>query len=82
MKRGPNAGCFSSSFASIFVSVTPDSLAKHQTCPAVLDQINLTVDDVLEILLHLNGNSAMGSDGLHPMLLKYYAFQLTYPLFT
>lgn len=58
----------------------PNSPAEHKTCQAVIDTINLTVDDVQQILLNLDGNSAMGPDGLHPMLLKSCAAELSHPL--
>ena len=55
--------------------------SKASDLPSSLDHINLTVDDVLQILLHLDGNSTMGPVGLHPMLVKSGAAKLAYPLF-
>ena len=45
-----------------------------------LGSITITQESVLKVLLDIDGNSAMGPDEIHPLLLKKCAEQLAYPL--
>lgn len=74
------AESFATAFASVYTALTPDTPAAHQTCDSLLDRIDVSTDDVLQILLSLDGGSAMGPDALHPALLKACARELAYPL--
>ena len=71
---------FAASFASVFVDVTPSNPVANQSCLNYTADINVTPDQVFEILSGLDGNSSMGSDGVHPRLLKRLAGDLSLPL--
>ena len=64
------ADAFVEAFASTFTVSNPANPAPHQRCHAVLDHVTLTQADVGDILSHLDVNTSMGPDGLHPHLLK------------
>ena len=64
------ANSFAETFASVFATTVPPDPAPHQGCNAELDNITFTLKDVEDVLSHLDANSAMGPDGLHPHLLK------------
>ena len=74
--------CLASSFSSVFSKRTPTQQEPHQVYPGHIGHINLNVDSVEARLLSLDPNSAMGPDGIHPMVLKCCAKQLAYPLST
>ena len=74
------ADSFVESFASVFATTDPPNPFPHQTCDVELEGILFTPEDVDGVLSHLDVNSAMGPDGLHPHLLKACASQLAYPL--
>ena len=71
-----------SSFASVFSKEVPNSQEPHQTFDGHIAPFNLTVEMVQEQLKSLDTNSAMGPDGIHPMVLKECSNSLMYPLFT
>jgi len=75
------AECLASAFASVYTQATPDNPMDHQVVDATLDDVPITIDAVLSVLKQLDSNSAMGPDGLHPLLLKSCAGELAYPLF-
>ena len=77
------ADCFADTFASIHTTTIPANPAPHQQgeADAVLEDVSFRSADVFVILSHLDPNTAMGQDGLHPQLLKSCAASLTAPLF-
>ena len=77
---GLMADAFVEAFASTFTASNPANPAPNQHCHAVLDHITLTQADVGDILSHLDVNTSMGPDGLHPHLLKACASSLSRPL--
>ena len=79
-RPGEMAEAFASSFASVFTKHSPDNPCPHQNFDGTIDSLSFTVDQVLKALLNLDGNSAMGPDSLHPLLLKRCANELAYPL--
>ena len=72
---------FVESFSSVFTRGTPAHPAPHQHFEGSLDNIEFSIDDVQAILSLLDGNSAMGPDEIHPLLLKKCATQLARPLY-
>ena len=59
--------CFSPrEFASVFTQNDPVKPAGHQQFDGSLTNINITAHEVLSALSHLDPNSAMGPDGIHP----------------
>ena len=74
------ADAFVEAFASTFTADAPPNPVPHQHCDAVLDCISFTCKDVEFILAHLDVNTVMGPDGLHPQLLRGCATSLSYPL--
>ena len=75
------ADSFAEAFASSFVTATPTDPFPHQRCDAELSSITFCLQDVKNVLCHLDTSSAMGPDGLHPHLLKACASKLAYPLY-
>ena len=71
---------FASSFASVFSRQSLATPFPHQQFDGKLDEVIFPEDQVLRALQNLNGNTAMGPDNLHPLLLKNCAAQLAYPL--
>ena len=47
---------------------------------STLEEINVSLDDVYEILKGLNPNKSAGEDGMHPRVLKECASELVYPI--
>ena len=77
---GVMAEVFASSFASVYTRHCPASPAPHQRFGGSIDPITIPTDKVRKALENLDGNTAMGPDGIHPLLLKNCANQLAYPL--
>ena len=73
------AETFVQSFSSVFSRVSPSSCYPHQTYPLDIDDIVITADMVEEVFKALDAGSAMGSDGLHPRLLRSLAPDLCFP---
>ena len=71
---------FAASFASVFTRVTPSHPADYQQFNGSLPNFPISIDDVHAALTDLDGNSAMGQDNIHPLLLKNCARELAYPL--
>ena len=74
------AECFASSFSAVYSNDCPVNPAPYQTSDIEIDNIDITTDSVKAALLALDGNSAMGPDGIHPYFLKSCATELAYPL--
>lgn len=71
---------FAESFASVYTRISPPDPARHQRHEGQIDDVAITTEMVKSVLENLDGNSAMGPDGLHPTLLKTCAAELAYPL--
>ena len=74
------ANCFVDSFASVFVQDPPTSSFPHQSCASFSPQLVVDRASVQELLSSLDPNSAMGSDGIHPRLLKALSLEMSWPL--
>ena len=74
--------CLADAFASVYTDHVLPSSAPHQEFEGVLEVPHFSVDQVREALLKIDHNSSMGSDGIHPMLLKECASVLAEPLAT
>lgn len=72
--------CLASSFSSVFCSRIPAYQEPHQLHDALLSDLRICVSEVHALLCGLDGNSAMGPDLLHPLLLKKCASVLAYPM--
>ena len=72
---------FSEAFSSVFnASIPADPHPHQQFRGSSLGSITITQESVLKVLLDIDGNSAMGPDEIHPLLLKKCPEQLAYPL--
>ena len=78
---GVMAEALADAFSAVYTRDLPLNPAQHQAFDGSIRTIPLSVDIVMKALQGLDGNSAMGPDGLHPLLLKSCAAQLAYPLF-
>ena len=76
------AECLASSFSSVFCKVTPTCQEPHQVHDGHIDPVNVSVEGVESRLLSLDSNTAMGPDGIHPLVLKNCAKHLARPLST
>ena len=75
------ADSFTEALASTFVTATPPDPFPHQHCDTEPSSITFCLQDIENVLSHLDTSSAMGPDGLHPHLLKACALKLAYPLY-
>ena len=71
---------FASVFSSIFVSEDPIDPAPNQSSELQMTNITISMDRVAEAIKALDANSAMGPDGVHPMVLKSCIVAVVYPL--
>ena len=72
---------FAEAFSSVFSRTIPDNPHPHQQFhDTSLSITSVTQESVLNMLLDIDGNTAMGPDEIHPLLLKNCATQLAYPL--
>ena len=71
---------FASSFSSVYLTAPLDHPFPHQFSDSMLDDVEIRFEEVQATLAALNGSSAMGPDGLHPVLLKTCSGSLAYPL--
>ena len=74
------AESFALAFASVFTRGLPPDPAGHQLFDGHVSFLQISRDDVYALLSDLDGNSAMGPDGIHPLVLKRCAAQIAYPL--
>ena len=77
---GSMSELFATAFASVYTQTTPNNPAAHQQFSGTLGHFPISVNDVRVVLQDLDGNSAMGPDGIHPLLLKSCAEEVAYPL--
>ena len=71
---------FASSFSSVYTKHSPNDPFPHQRFNGTIDPVSFPLHKILKTLQNLNGNTAMGPDNIHPLLLKNCATQLAYPL--
>ena len=71
---------FSEAFSTVNASIPADPHPHQQFHGSSLGSITITQESVLKVLLDIDGNSAMGPDKIHPLLLKTCAEQLAFPL--
>ena len=57
--------------AGLTVWTRPNSPSPHQRSPATIDDVTITLEEVMTRLASLDVNSSMGPDCLHPCLLKH-----------
>ena len=69
--------CFASSFASVYTRMPLDNPAPYQQFDGHCEPLHITEQEVLSILQSLDGNSSMGPDRLHPLMLKICAAELS-----
>ena len=58
-----------------------DETKESTSTTNILEEINISVDDVYEVLKGLNPNKSAGEDGMHPRVLKECASELAYPVY-
>ena len=66
------------SFTSVLVDVTLASIVANQSCLHCTEDINVTPNQIFEILSGLDGNSSMGVDGVHSKLSMRLAVDLEF----
>ena len=71
---------FAEAFSSVYSLDTPNNPAPNQICFNQMEALQVTPDEVFEILSSLDCNTSMGSDGVHPRLLNRLAGSLCIPL--
>ena len=72
--------CFAEAFSAVYNRVSPTNPAPHQSYEGRISDVVITVDTIKSALANLDGNSAMGPDGLHPYFLKSCSSELAHPL--
>ena len=72
--------CLALSFSSVFCNDTPAKQQPHQVFDGQIPDLQFTVADVQALLGCIDGNSAMGPDEIHPLVLKQCAVTLARPL--
>ena len=71
---------FAEAFSSVYVVGDPVDPHPHQESDFEMEELSVTYTSVLKVLQSLDGSSAAGPDGIHPMLLKECAEVLALPL--
>ena len=72
--------CLVSVFASVFCSDIPQVQETHQASEDLMTSLTISQDDVKLLLSNTDGNSVMGPDGIHPLVLKNCADVISYPM--
>ena len=75
------AEMFASSFSSVFVARVPLDPSRPVVTQCKMNKMFFSVQDVEYLLAGLDGNSSMGPDNIHPLLLKACRQVLAYPLY-
>ena len=73
---------FAEAFCSVYSRDVPDAQEPHQMYGGHIPQLQFSRTDVQNLLEAMDGDSAMGPDGMHPLVLKRCAFVLSYPLYS
>ena len=71
---------FAQAFSSVFVSTVPERPQPFQIFNGNMDVLDTSYDTVFSILKELDGSSSPGPDGIHPMLLRNCAKEISLPL--
>ena len=71
---------FLEAFTSVFTVDLPMNCQPHQTCASVIETLHITPEHVFKVLCGLDPGSSMGSDAMHPRLLRSLASELSLPL--
>ena len=71
--------CLVSVFASVFHSDIPQVQETHQASEDLMMSLTIS-QDVKSLFSNIDGNSAMGPDGIHPLVLKNCADVISYPM--
>ena len=74
------AECLASAFGSVYRSDIPQVQEAHQTGNCLIPPLTFSQDEVKTQLMSIDGSSAMGPDGLHPLVLKNCADVISHPL--
>ena len=74
--------CLAEAFCSVYTRGEPDNQVPHQVHDSSMPDMHLTVEEVRTLLENTDGNTAMGPDGLHPLILKNCAESLAKPIHT
>ena len=76
--------CLAKAFCSVYTKGAPDiqDQEPHQSFTGSMPEIQITVEEVANLLKDIDGNTAMGPDGLHPLVLKNCADALAKPMHT
>ena len=71
---------FAQAFSSVYVSTVPEDPQPFQSFNGNMEILDANYDAVVSILKALDGSSSPGPDGIHPMLLKNCAEEISLPL--
>ena len=72
--------CLAEAFCSVYTKGVPDTQEPHQSFSGNMPKVQITVEEVANLLKSTDGNAAMGPDGLHPLILKNCADTLAKPM--
>ena len=67
---------FLEAFKSVFTANLPINCQFHQTCASVIETLHSTPEQVFKVLCGFDLGSSMGSDAMHPRLLRSLASEL------
>ena len=71
---------FADSFSSVYVEADPVEPHPSQECEAHMEELLVSYDMVLNVLLSLSPTSSSGADGIHPSILRHCAGIIALPL--
>ena len=72
--------CLAGVFVSVYRSDVPQVQEAHQASEDLMTPLTISQDDVKTLLSNIDGNSAMGPDEIHPLVLKNCADVISYPM--
>ena len=72
---------FNDYFRTVFSVDNDSELPEIPTPPCSLEDIDITIDDVYELLTKVNPTKSAGDDGIHPRVLKECASELATPIY-
>ena len=71
---------FAKAFSSVYVTSTPANPHPYQRSNLQMEDLDVSYDNVREILLGLSPSSSAGADGIHPSFLHHCADVIALPL--
>ena len=77
---GQMSECLADAFCSVYTTGQPSLQMPHQVHDGNMPPLQLTVGELKALLRNTDGNTAMGPDGLHPLVLKNCADALAEPI--